>query len=448
MFVAWTSGRMRGARDEVRVVRDMSRGAVVGLLVRVGGAGVALGAQVALSRALGVRMYGEYAYVASWAAVLALIGKVGMDTMVVRFGATYGGEGRNPLLAGLFRFASFVMVVSSATLVLVVGLVVELSRARFPSDLLGALRYLYFLVPFMVFSGIAEAKNRSIGRVLAALIPNTLLRPVVLLAGVLVVGRVIGQLSTPVALALLALSWATGFLVGEAALAGSRGARVRSPAPVWRTRLWLGASVRLTLVAAINVLLYQADTVMLGLMRGPETVAPYAAALRVTQVLSLGILSLNYVLAPLVSNMYAQHDSRGIQRIVTFSIRALSLVTLVGFAGLVAAGRTLLGIFGSGFVPGYWALLILGASQLVNASAGPVAALLSMTGHERALAQILGWSAAVNVVLNALLIPVLGLLGAATATAASTVLWNALCARAVWNRLGIASHPFAGRPAP
>jgi len=84
----------------------------------------------------------------------------------------------------------------------------------------------------------------------------------------------------------------------------------------------------------------------------------------------------------------------------------------------------LLSLFGADFVAGYPALIILTAGMIVNAAAGPVGLLLNMTGHQRLCAKIFGTSALINVVLNALLIPQLGIVGAALATAATMILWN------------------------
>ena len=61
------------------------------------------------------------------------------------------------------------------------------------------------------------------------------------------------------------------------------------------------------------------------------------------------------------------------------------------------------------------------------------------TGHERDTALVVGFSAAVNISLNLLLIPRYGLNGAAAATALGTLVWNALLSYFVYRRLGFYS---------
>jgi O-antigen/teichoic acid export membrane protein len=65
-----------------------------------------------------------------------------------------------------------------------------------------------------------------------------------------------------------------------------------------------------------------------------------------------------------------------------------------------------------------------------------------MTRHERDTAKGLAVSAILNVVLNLLLVPLLGIIGAAMATALSLITWNVLLWWAVRQRLGINSLAF------
>lgn len=67
----------------------------------------------------------------------------------------------------------------------------------------------------------------------------------------------------------------------------------------------------------------------------------------------------------------------------------------------------------------------LGESQWDRLGFGPAETLLMMTGHERVAALSGMVAAAANVVLNAVLIPLCGIEGAAIATAVSGVVWAA-----------------------
>ena len=86
------------------------------------------------------------------------------------------------------------------------------------------------------------------------------------------------------------------------------------------------------------------------------------------------------------------------------------------------------------------AILVLG--QLVNVGSGSVALLLNMTGYEWDTAKGVGIAAGVNFVLSLLLIPIVGIEGAAMANAVSVAVWNILMAGWVYKKLKIKSFGF------
>jgi O-antigen/teichoic acid export membrane protein len=64
------------------------------------------------------------------------------------------------------------------------------------------------------------------------------------------------------------------------------------------------------------------------------------------------------------------------------------------------------------------------AGQLLNSFAGVVGFVMMMTGHQHQSMRILIVSAVANILLNATLIPTLGLVGGAIATSLTLILWN------------------------
>jgi O-antigen/teichoic acid export membrane protein len=94
----------------------------------------------------------------------------------------------------------------------------------------------------------------------------------------------------------------------------------------------------------------------------------------------------------------------------------------------IIKGHWFLALFGAEFVNPETKIVlsILTVAQLILVAAGPVGLLFVMSGHERFAAQSLTAGAVRNVVLNAVLIPIWGVRGAAMATAVSTTLFTFL----------------------
>ena len=86
-------------------------------------------------------------------------------------------------------------------------------------------------------------------------------------------------------------------------------------------------------------------------------------------------------------------------------------------------------------------LVVLAIGQFINVSTGSVGFVLIMAGNERLARNNTLLAATVSLVLNVLLIPPLGALGAAIATAASIASLNLSAAYLVKRRLGILTIP-------
>ena len=93
---------------------------------------------------------------------------------------------------------------------------------------------------------------------------------------------------------------------------------------------------------------------------------------------------------------------------------------------MVLLSDQLLSLFGAEFEGGETALVILVAGQLIFAATGIAGTVLVMTGHESLLARGAVVTAIANVLLNAILIPSLGLDGAALSSTVAVTVGSAM----------------------
>lgn len=82
--------------------------------------------------------------------------------------------------------------------------------------------------------------------------------------------------------------------------------------------------------------------------------------------------------------------------------------------------------FGKDFIQGNLALRILLVGQVVNILSGLNGIFLNMNGEHRFVRNVIIIAAVLNIVLNYLLIPRFGLIGAASATTVIRIFWNML----------------------
>ena len=103
------------------------------------------------------------------------------------------------------------------------------------------------------------------------------------------------------------------------------------------------------------------------------------------------------------------------------------LPTAAATAVLLLIGKPLLMMFGPDFVEAYPLMCVLAVAFLVRALAGPAQNLLTVTGHQNTAVIILAITVFICGGLNMLLIPILGLTGAAIATATAFIFEAVAC---------------------
>ena len=124
------------------------------------------------------------------------------------------------------------------------------------------------------------------------------------------------------------------------------------------------------------------------------------------------------------------------QSMLSISAALIAMGTFSIALGLWLFGDVILSLFGQAFTHSNTAMHILLLGYVVNALTGPVGYVMIMTGHHVRAAQIYGGMIVVNIALNAGLIPILGIEGAAMATAITMICVNLVLCVYVWQRLG------------
>jgi O-antigen/teichoic acid export membrane protein len=200
------------------------------------------------------------------------------------------------------------------------------------------------------------------------------------------------------------------------------------------------------LVASFHVILGQTDLLLLGVLRESADVGTYNIALKTGAIITFLLTSINAIAGPRIAKMYRSGEDEQLQRMVTFVVHLSFWPSLLGGFVLMGISEPFLSLFGSEFTAAKWAMIIVIIGKLFSVGAGSVGYLANMTGNQDASAWVLGGSAAINVVLNLVLIPQFGIEGAAVSTALTTALQNLWLCWIVRRELGIVSHVFRKLP--
>lgn len=186
----------------------------------------------------------------------------------------------------------------------------------------------------------------------------------------------------------------------------------------------IGRSAPMAVSAAAFMLIQSLDVLMLSYLTDYETVAYYSAAVKLTLLVFLVLSSVNAVLAPKIAELYEADNIAGLKQNIRNGTRLIFIMTFPVIVVLGLLAMFLLGFFGENYDSSATSLRILLAGQLINALCGSVGVYLNMTRKQKAFQFILISALVINVILNYILIPRYGMIGAAIATSACVILWN------------------------
>lgn len=163
--------------------------------------------------------------------------------------------------------------------------------------------------------------------------------------------------------------------------------------------------------------LYHVDILFLRLITGDQATGYYRGALVIAEFLWFVPNALQVVLLHSTSELWSKDQSEQITQLASRTTRYnLPLVLLLAIGLAALAGDFLPIYFGPEFEASVRPLLLLLPGAIGFALARPIFAIGQGKGNLRILIFSTGTVAIVNLVLNALLIPTYGLIGAATAT--------------------------------
>jgi O-antigen/teichoic acid export membrane protein len=237
--------------------------------------------------------------------------------------------------------------------------------------------------------------------------------------------------AVPIAAGFLAALWALLRLVRRAEARAARPgqpsqAEAAGPEPSSRqlaAQFWRFAAPR-GLAGIFQVTVLWLDVLLVGALRSTSEAGVYAAASKLAMVGTLATEAVRIAIAPQISGLLARREqarAEGLYQVATWWIMTLCWPL---YLGLAVFGPVVLRIFGAEFVAGGTALLILSLAMLVDLSTGNVTVMLLMGGKSSwNLLNALG-ALVLNVGLNLLLVPRIGIAGAALAWAASIVFEN------------------------
>ena len=416
-----------------------------------------------LARWLGADDYGIFTYIFTWFTLLGGLASVGLENLAVRETAKLKAQNNASASKGLFLFGSALVGGLALLFCLLFWWIIHGASysigkypflyAWFDTKLLNHNSYLPLLyfslaaVPFYALTNLHQAFLRGKKLIIPGQFSEMLIKPAVFLMVLLAVFLYDGNTGLTLRQAVFANigAIAAAWLAGELLLFTRFLPDFKNRKASFQNNIWLKSAGFFLLTGGTGLINLKTDVLMLGAITGAETTGIYNIALRMSELLRLLLVVANTALSPMIAQAFARNELRELQHLLTRSIRLVFVVALPTALVLMLMGGKLLGIFGPEFTQAHWALIILCVGQLFNTAFGSVGNILNMGGFERYTFMGLGISTLINIALNALMIPLWNLTGAAIATAASLLVWNVLLSYFVRRETGLAAGVWGKR---
>jgi O-antigen/teichoic acid export membrane protein len=390
-------------------------------LVRIGNALLALASQVLLARWMGSFEFGIYIYAWTWVLMIGALSDMGLSSAARRFIPEYTELKQLDLLRGFLtgsRWLAFAIAtgIGFAGVAGVTLLAPWLDQfALIPLYLACATIPIYGLV--QVQAGIAQSYDW----------PNLALMPFYIIRQLCITVLIgaayfIGAPTHAVTAMLVALAATWGVTIGQMIVLDRRLKRkVPDGAKRYEVKTWFVTSLPIFVVEGFYLLLTYVDILALEHFRSPDDVAVYYAAARLLAIVAFVYFAIAGATTHKFTQYHVAGDSKRLASFFAETVRWTFWPSLLACALILAFGRPLLALFGASFERGYDVMFILAVGMLARAAVGPAERLLNMLGERKQCAFIYAGAFAINFVLCVILIPRVGIEGAALATSTAIV---------------------------
>lgn len=196
--------------------------------------------------------------------------------------------------------------------------------------------------------------------------------------------------------------------------------RIRPIASIYKETLLF--SLPLLSIGLFQMIISWTDTLMLGGIRTLDEVGLYNAAHPIAGFIGVSMGALLIIYVPVLTGLFAKESFPEIRRIYSILTKWIFLTSLPLFLIIFLFPQVFLNsLFGSDYISAIRALQVLSLGVLIVNLLGPNGTTLVAIGKTRFLMWAIIAAAGINIILNFILIPTIGILGASIATSFSII---------------------------
>ncbi|NUO09147.1 MAG: flippase [Candidatus Brocadia sp.] len=413
-------------KDKLKDVHlgELLKGSSIAFIMRIIGMIFSYIFTLVITRNFGADAMGVFALSFTALSIFSIIGRLGVDTALLRFVAEYSAQDRWDLVKEIYIKSMKIVIPFCLILSLVLYILSPyMAKYIFHKEYLSP----YFrIISFAVLPMVLILINSNALRALKKIKESSFFQNIsnFLFASIILVALVFftNQLYIPIVSYVIALF--LGAIVSQ--ISWQKNAKLGPVAYKKTTKLKtvLYVSLPMLLSSSMFFIMHWIDTIMLGILKTEAEVGVYNIVLKVATLTNITLVAINTIAAPKFAEFYSKGDMAGLGKTTRQSTKLIFWTSFPTLIVIFLFPSLILGIFGEEFRAGIYALLFLTFGQFINSISGSVALILQMTGKQKVFQNIMLIATVINVILNAILIPRYGIDGAAFASMISVIFWN------------------------
>lgn len=377
---------------------------------------------IILARFLGPEEFGDFAFSISFVIILSIFSNLGLPVVVTRFGAMYYIKEQWEFLKGLITFSNKRVAIFSIAIILICWLLIYFDIIELTSK-----THVLFALPIVLFfalSNIRTAILTAVEKVNLAQLPEMIIRPSLFLLLILLLYyfNVLNSLTAVIFYSIVNL---VIFIVGVYFVKKHTKNKTNNTLVKFESKLWINSSVPLFLLGSIQVFGAQADVFLLGLLADSDEAGIFKSMYQISLLVIFSLSAINAIASPHIVRCYEGGNIKKLKQMLI----VFCFVNFI-FAAIIASPFLFFGeffielLYGKAYIVGFTCLQILIIGRLFNSIFGISNQFLKMMGKEKQATIGILAGAIVGILLNIVLIPEYGIIGAAISSATGLVTWN------------------------
>jgi len=387
--------------------------------------------------------FGTYSLALTIISITGAVATLGLNDGVPRYIAYFIGRNEEYKIHELITSAAIMGLITAVIAMLVSPVLFEsLAGEGFDSQgkILSIIKIMIFAIPFTILLNVAVAVYRGFDRTNVNMYFYNIVRPMSLLIfastavffGLSFHGIVLMDLFSMI----FTFGIMSAYLTKKPPFKLKLKLKFSEP-----TKQLIRYSFPLLITATLLNIMTWTDTLMLGYFKSAEVVGIYSAVYPLVGFLSIIIGPMGFVYVPVVSKLWGENRTELVGPIYRIMTKWCFLLTFPIFVLMFVYPESLLTkIYGAEYVSGAIVLRVLALGFITNSYFGFNYHTIMASGNSGLLMKCSLASAGMNVLLNLILIPQYGLVGAAIASSVSFSSIEVFMTLKIWKNQNM--HPF------